>query len=88
MPYAPSDLVAIPPVMRTVIYYLIAEAIIVCSAVTAGATGWMLAQAIATGNAILFFGTAAAKVTSKPASAAGEPVVVLDPIGDELGEGV
>ena len=64
----PSDLVAIPPLARTVIYYLIAEAIIVSLAVDqwlgSGDSWWALAFIIANGNAVLFFGTAAAKVSN------------------------
>jgi hypothetical protein len=60
----PADLVEIPPLARTVIYYSIAVALIVCGAVVAGATGWNLALAIANGLGVLFFGTAAAKVSA------------------------
>ena len=70
----PDDLVAIPPVWRTVLYYLIAEVLIVSGAMAAGAWGWNLAGLIAQGNAILFFGTAAAKVSKTP-----EPSVTVTP---------
>ena len=80
----PADLVAIPPVVRTVIYYLIAEAIIVCTAVSTGLKGWELAGSIASGNAILFFGTAAAKVNKAPTAEDPVPVTVVE--GDPFGE--
>lgn len=84
----PSDLVAIPPVLRTVIYYGIAFAIIVCSAVNSGATAWNLAEDIAQGLAILFFGTAAAKVAStkrKPRAAKADPAATLEPLPSDGG---
>lgn len=86
----PAGLVEIPPVLRTVLYYVIAEAIIVCGAVVAGAAEWHLALAVANGNAVLFFGTAAAKVSSKKSKPKPVPVddgPSLEPLDDTQGYG-
>lgn len=74
----PSDLVEIPPLARTVIYYAIAIALIVCGAVVAGARDWNLALAIANGLGVLFFGTAAAKVSTNRTKKAAEVKEIVD----------
>ena len=80
----PSDLVEIPPLARTVIYYAIAVALIVCGAVVAGARGWGLALAIANGLGVLFFGTAAAKVSAKAGETRRDVGTPANPLNVEL----
>lgn len=75
---APSDLIAIPPLARTIIYYVLAVALVVCGGVVGGTTGWALALVIVSGLGALFFGTAAARVNAGPVESGEQSGLVID----------
>jgi hypothetical protein len=79
----PADLVAIPPLARTVIYYGLAVALVVVSALVGDGIIEPLYLVIVSGVGGVFFGVAGSNVPSKPAGA----VLVDDtkPEGDDFG---
>ena len=64
----PTDLVAVPPLARTIIYYSLGTALVVCMVMASGAEGWRRAQDMVTGWGVLWLGTAAAKVNAARAA--------------------
>jgi len=63
----PADLVAIPPLARTVIYYVLALALVVVSALVGYGRLEPLWLVIVSGVGGVFFGVAGSNVASKPA---------------------
>ena len=61
----PSDLVAIPPLARTVIYYALAIALVVVSALVADGRLEPLYLVIVSGVGGVFFGVAGSNVAAK-----------------------
>lgn len=70
----PADLVAIPPLARTVIYYALAIALVVISALVGYNRLEPLWLVIVSGVGGVFFGVAGSNVPAKPAG----PVFVSD----------
>ena len=78
---APPDRVAIPPVPRTVIYYVLALALVVVTALVAHGIVDVMYLEILSGVGGVFFGVAGSNVASKKAEV---PVAVVgDPFGED-----
>jgi len=78
---APIDLVAIPPVIRTVIYYALALSLVIVGALVQAGRVDALYLVITSGVAGVFFGVAGSNVASKKAEV---PVAVVgDPFGED-----
>lgn len=75
----PSDLVAIPPLARTVIYYALALALVVVSALVGYGRLEPLWLVIVSGVGGVFFGVAGSNVASKDGGATVAPDVVIVP---------
>lgn len=83
----PSDLVAIPPLARTVIYYVLAIALVVIGALVGYDRLEPMYLVITSGVAGVFFGVAGSNVASKPAGAVLVQDTEAPAVGDELGVG-
>jgi hypothetical protein len=92
----PADLVAIPPLARTIIYYTSALTLVVVSALTAYNVVHEMWLVIVGGVGGVFFSTAGSNVVAKPggavmvadtgdhAAGAGQPGAAPGPYDDEM----
>lgn len=80
----PNDLVAIPPLARTVIYYALALALVVVSALTADGRLEPLYLVITSGVGGVFFGVAGSNVRATPAAEAADLGTPASPLAVEL----